>query len=359
MLKHLIGKKTHRKIVVFESDDWGSFRFKNKRIRDHYMTNSKPGQWMHYNDCFESYEDVVALEKVLKSVKDKHANSACFTFLMNPANPDFKAIEAADFKAYQYERIDETFKNRKDGEQLLNWYHSALKDNLIELGFHGREHLHVHSWMRALEEDDEIVVDGFNNRIWGQAKLFTKHKNLSYRSTFNIQDDSELEDLKTNIEEGVNIIEDVFHNDVTYFLAPDSPFDLRLNQSLADNGIKYIGLPKLHSNPLDNKWYQKKLFWMGKTTKAGLKVITRNVMFEPSSPQSKDWVTYAMAQIQEAFKYKNPAVISTHRANYVSGLNPENRPKALEQLSMLLKNITSKWPEVEFMTSSQLGNDLL
>ena len=93
MLKHLIGKKTNRKIIVFESDDWGSFRFKNKSIRDHYMPVTKTGQWMHYNDCFESFKDLVCLEKTLKSVKDKNSKPVCFTFLMNPANPDFRKID--------------------------------------------------------------------------------------------------------------------------------------------------------------------------------------------------------------------------------------------------------------------------
>jgi hypothetical protein len=359
VIRHILGKKTKRKIIVFESDDWGSFRFKNVTIRNHYMPNPKPGQWMHYNDCFESYDDVQALEYVLKSTEDKNRRHACFTFLMNPANPNFKAIEESNFKDYYYEKIDETFKKRKDGDDLLKWYHLALKENLVELGFHGREHLQVSSWMKALAEGDPIALDGFKNRIWGQAKLYSKNKDLSYRSTFKIKNLSELKELKINIKEGVQIIKEVFNTDVTYFLAPDSPFDLRLNKTLAKNGVKFIGLPKLHNNPLENKWYQKKLFWLGKKTKDGLSVITRNVMFEPNSPQSNNWVDYAVDQIRVAFKFRNPAVISTHRANYVSGLNPENRTNGLKLLEQLLLKIKTKWPDAEFMTSSQLGNELL
>ena len=359
MLRHLLGKKTNRKIVVIESDDWGSFRFKNTSVRDHYMTNPKAGQWMHYNDCFESYEDVIALEEVLKSVKDKQDNPACFTFLLNPANPDFSKIEKSNFKTYHYESFDKTLENRKDGNEILNWYHSALQNNLIEVGFHGREHLNVNAWMKALQQQNSHAIDGFKNRIWGQAKLFTKEKKLSYRSTFQIEEKAELKGLKTSIGEGLEIINKVFKKPATYFLPPDGPYHLSLNKTLSENGIKYIGLSKIHNNPLEPKKHQTKLFWLGKATKAGLKVITRNVMFEPSSPQSSDWVNFALHQIEQAFKYKNPAVISTHRANYVSGLNPDNGPKALAQLHELLLRITKKWPEVEFMTSSQLGDELL
>jgi len=359
MLRHLLGKKTSRKIVVFESDDWGSFRFKSKAIRDHYMPNPKPGQWMHYNDCFESYEDLQALENTLKSVTDQHGKPACFTFLMNPANPDFKKIKALNFEKYVYETFEQTLAKRNDGRHILEWYNSALSHELIEVGFHGREHLNVASWMNALKQGDAMARDGVKHNVWGQAKLIFKDKKLSYRSTFLIENHTELEDLKISIKEGLGIIRDVFERPATYFLPPDGPYDLSLNQSLVEHGVKYIGLSRLHQNPLDSKWYQKTPFWLGKQTKEGLKVITRNVMFEPGSPQSSDWVNYAMQQITEAFKYKNPAVISTHRANYVSGLNPENRPRALRQLKGLLVKIKSTWPEVEFMTSSQLGKDLL
>jgi hypothetical protein len=358
IVKHIVGKKTSRKIIVFESDDWGSFRFKNKAIRDHYMPKPKLGQWMHYNDCFESFEDLVSLENVLNSVKDKNGNSACFTFLMNPANPDFEKIETHNFKAYYYETFSQSLQNRKDGLQILNWYKVAIKNRLIEIGFHGREHLNVHSWMNALANGNEIVKDGFKNRIWGQAKLHTKEKKMSFRSTFSIENKSELEYLKISIKEGLDVMCKTFDRKPTYFLPPDGPYHLALNKTLAENGIKYIGLAKLHNNPLEPKWYQTKPFWLGKKTKEGLCVITRNVMFEPSSPKHNDWVNFGLQQIEEAFKYRNPAVISTHRANYMSGLNFNNREQALVQLKELLRQITKKWPHVEFMTSSQLGETI-
>lgn len=359
MLKHLLGHKTSRKIIVFESDDWGSFRFKNKAIRDAFMPQPQPGQWMHYNDCFESYEDVQALEDTLKSVADKNNKSAKFTFLMNPANPDFKKIEEENFKTYHYETWIETLSKRADGKQLLQWYQNALLQNWLEVGFHGREHLNVAAWMNALQKKDKSALEGFNNRIWGHAKLMNKDKKLSYRSTFLIENKTELNALKANIKEGIAVLKETFGQPVTYFLPPDGPYHLSLNKSLVENGIKYIGLARLHNNPLEDKKLQTKFFWLGKKTKEGLKVITRNVMFEPSSPQSSNWVNFALHQVEEAFKYKNPAIISTHRANYVSGLNPQNRENALAQLHTLLKKIVTKWPEVEFMTSSQLGDELL
>lgn len=356
MLKHLLGWRTSRKIIVIESDDWGSFRFKNQKIRDQYIRNYIPDDWMNYNDCFESYEDVEALSTVLTSVKDINNNSACFTFLMNPANPDFKKIEQLKFQHFYNESFLETLAKRKDGQQILSWYKEALNENLIEVGFHGREHLNVHSWMNDLNLVNATTKKGFKDRIWGKSIISGIKTNQSHRSTYNISSYSDLVDLKQNIQEGIELINETFNQQTSYFLPPDGPYHLKLNQTLVDNGIKYIGLGKLHNNPLEPKWYQKKMFWLGRQTKEGLKVITRNVIFEPASPKSSDWVGTALINIEKAFKYKHPAVISTHRANYTGTLNPNNRKNSLKQLESLLKQISEKWPNVEFMTSSQLGD---
>jgi endonuclease IV len=44
--------------------------------------------------------------------------------------------------------------------------------------------------------------------------------------------------------------------------------------------------------------------------------------------------------------------------NYIGSLNEENRSKGLRQLKELLNKIIEKWPEVEFMTSPQLGETM-
>ncbi|GAF03251.1 hypothetical protein [Saccharicrinis fermentans] len=48
-------------------------------------------------------------------------------------------------------------------------------------------------------------------------------------------------------------------------------------------------------------------------------------------------------------------MISSHRVNYVGGLDVQNRSRGLKQLEQLLKQITKTWPDVEFITSEELG----
>ena len=62
-----------------------------------------------------------------------------------------------------------------------------------------------------------------------------------------------------------------------------------------------------------------------------------------------------LSEIEISFKWKKPAIISSHRVNYVGGLSLKNRDNGLIQLEKLLIMITKKWPDVEFMTSNELG----
>lgn len=355
-ISNLLGWKTSRKIVVIESDDWGSFRFKDIETRNKFLPEKDQSKcWMSYNDVFESAEDLKLLFEVLSSVKDRNRNSAKFTFLMNPANPNFKKIKEDNFTNYHYETFIETLDKRDDGKDILDLYYNSIASGMIEIGFHGREHLNVKAWMKDLQNKNEIAVVGFNHNMWGFSKSYVANLSKGYRSTFDIKSYKELESLENNIKEGVYLINQIFKQKTQYFLAPNGPYHLRLNKELIKNGIQFIGLPKIHNNPLEHKWWQKKIFWLGKKLSSELTVITRNVIFEPSSPRYTDWVEPALIDIEKAFKSKKPAIISSHRANYVSGLSINNRNEGLQQLNLLLKKIIYKFPEVEFMTSSQLG----
>lgn len=54
------------------------------------------------------------------------------------------------------------------------------------------------------------------------------------------------------------------------------------------------------------------------------------------------------------FKNKHIAVISSHRINYVGGIDINNRIKNLKLLDEFLSALLMKYPDVEFMSSDQL-----
>ena len=64
----------------------------------------------------------------------------------------------------------------------------------------------------------------------------------------------------------------------------------------------------------------------------------------------------SLKEMEVAFLWHKPATISSHRVNYIGFLHPENREKSLKKLEELLVRMLKRWPDIEFMTSSELGD---
>ena len=87
-----------------------------------------------------------------------------------------------------------------------------------------------------------------------------------------------------------------------------------------------------------------------------MRYLIRNAFFEPYQKNSIDWISDCLSRIAIAFLWNKPAIISTHRINYIGVLDKNHRDNNIRQLSILLKSIVKKWPDVEFMSSDQLGD---
>ena len=146
------------------------------------------------------------------------------------------------------------------------------------------------------------------------------------------------------------------------FVPTNGPFNNSLEKVLAQNGIKFINSAKIQHEPQGNGIYKKNIRFIGSKNKLGQVYLTRNCFFEPSSmehPANTDWIGNCMREIESAFRWGKPATISSHRVNYIGFLNPENRERGLKQLNELLMKMLKKWPDIEFMTSVELGNTIL
>ena len=100
--KNLIGRRTNRKIVIIESDDWGSIRMPSKKIYNHLISSGIKVDECPYNryDALESEVDLSNLFDVLTSIKDIKGNFPVVTANMVVANPDFERIKKSKFQKY-------------------------------------------------------------------------------------------------------------------------------------------------------------------------------------------------------------------------------------------------------------------
>ena len=147
----------------------------------------------------------------------------------------------------------------------------------------------------------------------------------------------------------------------SYFVPTNGPFNNSLETILWNNGVRYVNSGKIQMEPLGNGQFKKNIRFLGQKNTLGQIYLTRNCFFEPSSsgfefPTNTDWVNNCLKEIEIAFLWHKPATISSHRVNYIGFLHPENRERTLKQFEELLGKMLKRWPDIEFMTSMELGD---
>jgi hypothetical protein len=355
-LSNIPGWRTKRKIIVIESDDWGSIMMPSKKAYESLKRaglNVGKGGESRYNqyDTLASSTDLDALFEVLNSVKDKNKHSAKFTALSLVANPDFQKIVDNNFEEYYYEYFTETLSRYNQSNVLQTWK-EGINANIFYPEFHGREHLNVQLWLRALQQKDKHTRIAFDHGMWG----FNRGASLKgYQAAFDLEFLSDVHEQHNIIEDGLNIFKKLHGYQARFFVPPNGPINNQLEETAADKGVKFMSSPKIQAEVWGEGRIKKHFRYLGKKNKHQQIYITRNAFFEPTG-SNKDEIDYCINDISLAFKFKKPAVISSHRVNYIGVLDENNRTNSLHQLKILLSNIVQNWPDVEFMTSTELGD---
>jgi hypothetical protein len=349
-----------RKIVVIESDDWGTVRVSSREAYDYFLKNNLPVNECPYNsnDMLESNEDMERLYETLSSVKDKNGNPALFTADNIVANPDFEKIKASGYQKYFYEPFTETYRRYPNHDKVLQLYKEGIERKMLLPQFHGREHVNVARWLKALQENDKAAHLAFEQNMFSvHAERGPKVVN-EYMDALDADSAEELNAKPAIVEEGLHLFKKIWGFSSKSFIAPCYIWDTSLEMLLAQHDVKYIQGMVIQLEPVLEKGYQykRKYHYQGQRNKTGQHYLIRNAFFEPSTNPGFDWVSDCLHRIEVAFRWKKPAVISTHRLNFMGGLRPENRDDNLALFSSLLKKITQRWPGVEFMSSVQLGD---
>ncbi len=354
-LSNLPGWRTDRKIVIFESDDWGSIRMSSKDAFRKLVDSGIPIQNNPYckYDALESNADLENLFEVLERFKDKNGNHPVFTGVNVVANPDFEKIKASDFQQYFYEPFTETLKRYPSHDRVCQLWKEGVEKRLFVPQFHGREHLNVQRWMRDLRTGNKHTRLGFDQGLWG---IYSSLIKADYQAAFDLEFASDLEYQQTVITDGIDLFKELHGYQPRFFVPTNGHFNLTLEATLKSKGIKYIMLDKFQKEPLGDGKYKTHIRFLGKMNKHGQIYMSRNAGFEPSQFPTMDNVSFCLKSLEMAFRLHKPATISTHRVNYIGWLHSENRVETLRQLKVLLGEIIKKWPDVEFMTSDELGD---
>lgn len=358
-LSNLYGFNTKRKIIIFESDDWGSIRMPSRKVYETLLKaglnlNGGDGELYSLFDSLETDTDLGYLFQTLNSFKDINNSSPVFTAISVVANPDFEKIKENGFKEYFYEPFSVTCKKYKGCEDTFKLYQEGIKNHIFIPQFHGREHLNVPVWMKVLQINDRETHLAFNEGMWAFIPKHNLTKGLEYEAAFQLSEISDLEIHKEILVDGLDLFERLYGYRASYFVPPNGRINNILNSTCIENGIKFRSASKIQEESISLLKTRKKLHWLGQKDKSGIIYITRNCFFEPSW-RGKDWVDSCLNDIKIAFKWKKPAIISSHRINYIGAHDISNRDNGLKELNRLLTAITKSWPEVEYFSTDQLG----
>lgn len=357
-LVNIPGWRTRRKIVVFESDDWGMLRMASKAAYIKLKKKGYPIDRSVYNkyDRIESDHDVGGLMEVLDSVRDINDRPAMFTLNNVVANPDFSAIKEKGFKSYAYEPFTKSLERYLDASNVIQLFREGIQNQLFQPQFHGREHLQVSNWLNKLQNQDPSFIDAFEEGMYTinpDKGMSCLEECLDGMATYSNEDFSF---ITQSISEGTRLFEQIWGFKSKSVIAPCYTWHSDIEPYFKANGIAYIQGARAQREPSPGFKKKIKHHFLGQKSPSGLTYLIRNVHFEQVENKDKDWVDSAMEEIKTAFFWHKPAIISSHRVNYIGTLDPDNRSRNLKLLATLLKSIVHEYPDIEFMSSDELGN---
>jgi len=358
-LLNIPGWRTRRKIVVIESDDWGSIRMPSREVYEKFLDKGirvDKDPYCKY-DNLATPEDLEALFEVLSSVKDKNGRHAVLTANAVVANPDFEKIKKNEFDRYYYEPFTETLKRRPATENSFELWQQGMQSGIFRPQFHGREHLNVKKWMRNLQSNDYMTRLAFDFGTFGLTQAVDSRVKTRYMGAFNSGLDEDVEQYNFLLKEGLNLFEDIFGYRSISFIPTTYTWSPKIEPGLLANGVRYLQGMVHQKIPLDDDttFKYKKNNFTGYRSAAGITYITRNAYFEPSRNSGFDWVGECLNRVEVAFRWHKPVVISMHRLNVIGAIDVKNRMDNLLLLKNLLMQIANRWPEVEFMSTDELG----
>ncbi len=349
------GWRTSKKIVVIESDDWGTLRMGSS---DTYKTLLKAGvpvdkdPYSRY-DSLETKRDLEELFDVLQKQKDKNGNFPVLTANTIVGNPDFEKIRESAFKHYYFESFEETQK-RQNGLETLALWKEGIKNKFLMPQFHGREHLNVALWMEALLKGSEDYLKAFDYDVFGINGRSVHGKRANYMAALDWNNEKEKNEVIEITREGLQLFEKVFGFSSRTMIAPCYIWSNEIEEAANSlnvegfQGISYQYIPNLHHS------YAKKFHYTGQKNKLGQYYMVRNAFFEPTLEPKTDNVNECLKRIEIAFRWGKPAIIGSHRINFMGALVQSNRDNNLKLLNTLLSSICKTWPNVEFMSSDAL-----
>ena len=349
------GPRTKRKIFIIESDDWGALAIPDdntykKLLRSGVKVDEDP--YCQYDNLADK-EDLGALFDLLTSYEDINGRHPVITANAVVANPAFERIYETDYQEYHYETIDKTFQRFSGTGNSLDTWREGIREGVFMPQFHGREHLNVQAWLRELRSGNRELLNAFEVGVFGVPLSEKIGNRRDCRAALDFQLPADINYHREVLEEGLQLFNKIFGFGSKSFIAPCYTWSAEDEKILARQGVEILQGSFVQKTPQGaGQPYKKFRNYTGKVNPYGQSYLIRNAFLEPAIYPGQEVLGKCVKDIATAFKYGKPAIVGSHRLNFIGSRQKANRDISLRLLRDLLKTVTSRWPEVEFIASS-------
>ena len=352
------GFKSKRKILVIESDDWGSVRMPSKQAFIALLNAGIRVDKCGYNtfDSLETSQDLESIFNQLNKIKDSKGNRPIITANTMVANPDYEKIRHHNFENYYYETFDQSYKKYQGTDSTFRLIKNGIDEKLFFPQLHGREHIFLNNWMRALQQGDSETRLAFDNNVYGLSTTITSNKRKSYLTSLDANTIEELITHEPMLFEAQRIFKEKFGFVSQSFIAANYTWHPNHELFLSKIEVDTIQGSRAQKVPGNPQGYQTIKHHMGNYNNLGQIFLIRNSSFEPSTRPNVNWRQKIKNEVNASFLVGAPVILSTHRVNFMGGMDEKNRENNLNLFAEILIDLVKSYPDIEFMNSVQLSN---
>ncbi|GAB6066996.1 hypothetical protein JCM13664_03140 [Methylothermus subterraneus] len=320
-LLRLTAPVLERPVVVIESDDWG------------------PGP-------ADQALALAALRERLLRFRDLAGNPAVMTIGVVLSIPDPAAIAATgeyracllDAPAYR-----PIVKALLEGERA----------GVFALQLHGMAHYWPENFLAFWRRDEAVrrwlAEDGWRTEklpAWLQSRWIDAAHGLPSKPL-------PAEAIRRAVAEETACFARCFGRPPKVVVPPTFVWDENAERAYAEAGVEVLITPGRRFPGRDAQGRllpADRSYRHGQTLASGLKCLVRDVYFEPALGHDP---AETLAQIESKWSRREPALLETHRFNFLDG----NLGDSLAALERLLRGVLESFPEVRFLSSRQLAMD--
>jgi hypothetical protein len=344
--------KIDQHIIIFDSDDWGCQRIHGRDEKN--FLSSYPGFRPHDpfedGDVLETSKDFENLSHLLLSFKDSAGRHPIFTLNYVVNNLKYSSDSLVKKEgAFQFESLTNTYVRM--GVPFI-WDSSSSFNNpkVFAFSLHAFAHLNQTRFLNDISSNSNGAKDFYNNGVTASTDPTAF---FCYMDEMGGGKQSVSSDLSV-LSKAINQFSSIFGERSLSFTPSCGVIEKSAIKKICTLGnFRCLKISDGFYRSWGGSHYSKHPFRTGqKIPGTKTRFLCRNCDFEPifSNDQA---VELCLNDINNAFSKKKPAIISTHRMNYVCGFDEKSYLKRMAMLSDLLSRILSQYPDAVFMSSDE------